>query len=104
MVDRAAINTKARVIFFLRLSLIAIDSILRLLRKEIIIKYMAAVTGIVIIAVMKKFSSTRPASNFPGKNAIISIEIKAIIPIINSKSCNELWLFGFFVSNDKVIS
>jgi hypothetical protein len=104
MAESTAIKTNESVIFFLILSGISAVLIFRLLRKDITIKYIPAIIGIVIIVVIKKFSSTRPAFNRPGNRPIIRIDENIIIPTRNRISCTEFLLFIFFLSEDKITS
>lgn len=65
---------------------------------------MAAMMGIVIIVVIKKFSSTRPAFIRPGKSPMTRIDVKVIIPARNRMSCRVFGLFIIFLSGDKILS
>lgn len=65
---------------------------------------MAAMIGIVIIVVIKKFSSTRPAFTLPGKSPITRMDVKVIIPARKRISCSVFGLFILFLSGDKIFS
>ncbi len=95
--ESRAIKIKAISIFFFMLCLISTDSMLRFLRNETIIKYIAAMIGVAISVVIKKFSSTSPASIRPGYRPITSTEVKITIAVRNIISWNES-LFNFLFS------